>query len=941
VHLRRLTLPAIIALALCLSAWTQEAHADKHLTAWRAELTRVRQLAEYDVARAYDEARQLQASPPADITPSDQIRALNVLARAAAYFALVNDADHHAQQALELANAHDDRIGQAEAHLTIALNSVHEGRVDKVRQSTIEALNLLGGANQADLMAEAMMRSVGVFMRHDQTSAAASMAIQSLDIAKRTGSVRARLLATYSLAMTHEQGGEATKISDYYEQMLELARATNSRLFEALALNGLASTLNNQGKLQAALEMQKQAVAVTRKLGAPFTIVHALYALANYQRQQGRHADAIATLTEPLEIMRQKDNKIGQWWLYDALAGDHLALGQVDAAVAAAETAYTLAERINFPLYLINSGKRLATIAAARSQYQKAYAYRVEADRMAKRAEREKLSELLLDVVARYQGEVKQRQINELTQREAEHASKMRLLSGFFGATLSVLALVSFLLLRLRATQSMIKRLNADLEQRIQARTDELRQKARYLRALIDTLPLRVWMKDTQGRYLTINNPESTIEGRRPDEMIGKTDHELWPGPIGETHAAGDAAVMANRQTARQQSAWLYDGKTIWMEIEKAPVFDEDGSLLGTVGIARDISEQHAAEALREAALADANRLAKLRGDFLIQMSHELRTPLNGILGHTQILRKSIDKEDPHRYAIDIIHASGEHLLTLIEDILDLARIESGKLELVPDDIPLPEFLQIVGSIIAIRARQKGLEFSSTASTRLPLHVVADGKRLRQVLLNLLSNAVKFTEKGWVALSIDAPIPGRLRFEVCDTGIGIPEDKLDKIFEPFEQAGDARQRRGGTGLGLPISQQLVQLMGGEITVESRLGAGSCFLFEINAPECAGTIRIDPEHWSGEPAQGLPCPADFATSANCATHCPPPPPENLEVLHQLARLGNMRDILDQAEQISKLDPDYQAFARHVQELARNYQSKALLAFVEQHIHAASR
>lgn len=933
--LRHFAPSIVVALGLCLSAWASEARAD-NLAAWRGELKRVRELAEYDVPRAYNEAQQLQGSVPADATPADEVRALNVLARAEAYFALVGDADRHAQQALALAAAHDDRIGLAEANLNIALNSVHEGRIDKVRQATIAALNLLGGLDQPDLMAEAMMRSVGVFMRHNQTSAAVAMAMQSFDIARRDGSLRAQLMASHAMAVVHEQGGQADKTEAYFRQMLHLARATNSRLFEALALYGLANTRNNGGDPQAAEELQKQAVTIARALGAPFTVVHTLFGQAHLQRLQGRHADAIATLAEPLAILQRRTNKIGQWWVYNALAGDYLALDQLDAAVTAAEAAYQLADEINFPVYLAESGKRLAAIAAAHGQHQQAYAYRVDADAMTKRAEQEKLSELLLDVVARYQGEAKQRQIDELKQREAEQAREMRLLWGSFAISLTVLALVIFLLLRLRASQSLIRRINGELEQRIQARTDELRQKARYLRALIDTLPLRVWMKDTEGRYLTINNPEATIDGRKPDEMIGKTDLELWPGTIGNNHCAGDAVVMATQRPTHLQSVWQQEGRAIWMEIEKAPVFDEDGSLLGTVGVARDISERRAAEALREVALADARRLAKMRGDFLLQMSHELRTPLNGILGHTQILRKRMAEVDRHRPAIDVIHASGEHLLALIEDILDLARIESGKLELVPEDIPLRPFLRVVGDIVAVRARQKGLEFASSTVGDLPANVVADGKRLRQVLLNLLSNAVKFTEKGQVALTVEVAAPGRLRFEVRDTGIGIPEDKKDKIFEPFEQAGDARQRRGGAGLGLSISRQLVWLMGGDITVESQPGGGSRFLFEINAAESAGTAHFDPDSWSAE-TDLPPFNAEHLPAVGAGEMLVAPPAEEIIVLHDLARLGNMRDILAQADRIDDLDPAYRAFAGHLRELAGNFQSKALLTFVERHLH----
>ncbi|MEO8122227.1 MAG: ATP-binding protein, partial [Rhodoferax sp.] len=220
---------------------------------------------------------------------------------------------------------------------------------------------------------------------------------------------------------------------------------------------------------------------------------------------------------------------------------------------------------------------------------------------------------------------------------------------------------------------------------------------------------------------------------------------------------------------------------------------------------------------------------------FLANMSHELRTPLNGILGYAQILLRDKTLSERDISGLTVIQKSGEHLLTLINDILDFAKIEAGKLELYLTDIDLPKFLHAIAEMIEVKAVQKDLEFSCDMAPDLPNWVRADEKRLRQVLLNLLSNAVKFTDHGSVRLWVSMSAAGRIRFEVQDTGVGIGADQLETIFQPFEQAGDMQRRLGGTGLGLAISRQFLKLMGSEVRVESRVGEGSTFWFELDLP----------------------------------------------------------------------------------------------------------
>ncbi len=234
-----------------------------------------------------------------------------------------------------------------------------------------------------------------------------------------------------------------------------------------------------------------------------------------------------------------------------------------------------------------------------------------------------------------------------------------------------------------------------------------------------------------------------------------------------------------------------------------------------------------------------ADQANQAKSDFLANMSHELRTPLNGILGYAQILGRTQTLSDKDRNGVNVIYQCGSHLLTLINDILDLSKIEARKLDLATAALHLPSLLQSVVEMCKIKADQKGIEFVYQPSSRLPEGVEADEKRLRQVLINLLGNAIKFTEQGAVTLRIDVlaldETQASLLFQIVDTGVGIAEADRGKLFQVFEQVGDQKKQSEGTGLGLAISQRIVQLMGGHIQLKSQIGVGSEFFFTVKLP----------------------------------------------------------------------------------------------------------
>jgi PAS domain S-box-containing protein len=297
----------------------------------------------------------------------------------------------------------------------------------------------------------------------------------------------------------------------------------------------------------------------------------------------------------------------------------------------------------------------------------------------------------------------------------------------------------------------------------------------------------------------------------------------------------------------------LKSGKYRWFNAVGTTLRDENGLPLRIAGSIRDITERKQAEDALRMAINSAEKARKqaeianqAKSTFLANMSHELRTPLNGILGYTQILSRDKEITSKQLEGINIIQRSGEYLLTLINDILDLSKIEADRVELYPVDIHFAEFMQGIVELFQMRAEQKGISFIYEPLNTLPAGVRADEKRLRQVLINLLANAIKFTNLGGVCLRVGYN-QGLLRFEIEDTGVGIPEEDLEKIFLPFQQSGDKYSKAEGTGLGLSITKRIIEMMHGQLEVKSTYGRGSVFWFELALPEVSNLLTHKQTH----------------------------------------------------------------------------------------------
>ncbi|MFG6442825.1 ATP-binding protein [Roseateles sp. LKC17W] len=376
---------------------------------------------------------------------------------------------------------------------------------------------------------------------------------------------------------------------------------------------------------------------------------------------------------------------------------------------------------------------------------------------------------------------------------------------------------------------------------------------ARY-RSLFENATQGIFQADAEGRVLQLNREltrmlglgEQSVAGRRLREVAGVARDDM----LRITHLMNEQGRVQQVQLPLR----VPGGASLWVELS-AHWVDAGGGQRRVEGMVSDISLRRQAEAelarhrehLEELVLERTAELneAKLRaeaanqakGRFLATMSHEFRTPLNAILGFTQLMQMDAGVPVAQKARLQLMRDSGLHLLELINDVLDMASIEAGKVSLKPAPVDLRALLDMACDSVRLRAEQKNLAFAVDIDPRLPQQVLVDGQRLRQVLLNLLSNAVKFTDSGTVSLAAGLLEPvqagqARLHFSVTDSGIGMTAAQQARLFQAFEQVSEASRTLGGTGLGLSISQQLVRLMGSQILVQSTAGHGSSFGFEL-------------------------------------------------------------------------------------------------------------
>ncbi|MBX9628826.1 MAG: PAS domain S-box protein, partial [Gemmataceae bacterium] len=347
-----------------------------------------------------------------------------------------------------------------------------------------------------------------------------------------------------------------------------------------------------------------------------------------------------------------------------------------------------------------------------------------------------------------------------------------------------------------------------------------------------------VVITDAGGVVEWVNNGFTRLTGYDLAEVAGRKPGAVLQGPDTDP---GVAAEMGRRVRAGEGFEveirnYSRAGRAYWVAVECRPVHDDAGRVTNFIAVESDVTaRKEAARALEEAKVA-AEAASRTKSEFLANMSHEIRTPMNGILGMTDLVLET-DLSREQRESLGLVKSSAEALLGIINDILDFSKIEAGKLELDPTPLFLRDVIGDTLKPFAFGAHEKGLELACDLRPDVPDLAVGDPVRLRQVLTNLVGNAIKFTAQGEVVVRaelVEEAADGfRVRFGVRDTGIGIPANKLESVFRPFEQAdGSTTRKFGGSGLGLTICARLVGMMGGRIWVESEVGKGSTFFFEV-------------------------------------------------------------------------------------------------------------
>lgn len=400
----------------------------------------------------------------------------------------------------------------------------------------------------------------------------------------------------------------------------------------------------------------------------------------------------------------------------------------------------------------------------------------------------------------------------------------------------SVLVLLAVVWLVLVAVQ---RKLHLQRIERDRAQRELLEQEQKYHRLVGSLSTYFVYAKDAGGHLTDVSESAARLFGMRDVDLLPKLEERLAavPRPSGATDREWSYAIE------------LYDGDGVLhhLEISEVRTLDE-GRVTGYEGIARDVTSQRLVQEELRQAKEQAETANRAKSHFLANTSHEIRTPLNAIIGMTALALKQDPPAKIGEY-LQKIRSSARLLAEIIEDILDLSRIEAGRLEIERVDFDLDELLAELSDVVGVRAGQKNLEILFSASSDVPRRLRGDPVRLKQILLNLLNNALKFTSKGEIVVEIDAVEVRRelaeVRFSVRDTGIGIAPEHIPSLFEPFMQvdAGTAR-KYGGAGLGLAISRRLVRMMGGDLQVESRPGEGSTFSFnaQFDVPRGASGPR---------------------------------------------------------------------------------------------------
>ncbi|MFP1892640.1 aerobic respiration two-component sensor histidine kinase ArcB [Lonsdalea quercina] len=385
---------------------------------------------------------------------------------------------------------------------------------------------------------------------------------------------------------------------------------------------------------------------------------------------------------------------------------------------------------------------------------------------------------------------------------------------------------------RIKAEKSrleMLSKLREEMTRREQAQV-ELEQQSALLRSFLDASPDLVYYRNENKAFSGCNRAMELLLGKSQKQMIGLTPFDVYPQDIAAKVVETDEKVFRHNVSLTYEQWLVYpDGRKSCFELRKVPFYDRQGKRHGLMGFGRDITERKRYQDALEKA-------SREKTTFISTISHELRTPLNGIVGLSRILLDTHLDAEQRKY-LKTIHVSAITLGNIFNDVIEMDKQERRKVQLDNQPVDFIGFVADLENLGGLLAEPKGLQLEMVLEQPLPKSIITDGTRLRQILWNLLSNAVKFTQNGTVVIRVGHDQHNVLRFEVEDSGMGIPNDELEKIFSMYYQVKDQNGGKPatGTGIGLAVSKRLAQNMGGDIQVTSKLGEGSCFTLTVSAP----------------------------------------------------------------------------------------------------------
>ncbi len=469
-----------------------------------------------------------------------------------------------------------------------------------------------------------------------------------------------------------------------------------------------------------------------------------------------------------------------------------------------------------------------------------------------------------------------------------------------------------------------LTRLSDTFQARLMRTQETLRKTESKYRGIYENTFEGLFQIGLDGRFITVNQAFLRIFGYESvDEMKIATENNaarLYASPerfkdlVERVH---EEAVLVDIPSQVCNS----HGSIFWISQNMHLLRDEFDGRCYLEGSTIDITTRIEAEQALKQGLASAEEASRAKTQFMANVTHELRTPLNAVLGYTQILSADNVSKEQLSNGLNIIAQNSQYLMELIEELLDISRIEASKLKLDTKVFATEPFFRLIIDQFSTRASKKNLKFIADIDRALSPYWTADERKLRQVIFNLLANAIKFTDRGSIAFRVHREGSNTYLFEVEDTGMGIHEDDLERIFLPFEQAGDEKLQSKGTGLGLSISRSLVEVMGSEIKLKSEPGEGSLFWFRLMVPE-AEASQVDGAD------------SDEASEGFGLTEQPlvPPPAEVIRELIELVDIGKVKDIRFRAQQLREEDPQYAAFAGKLIEHTTSYSNRGIKAFL---------